>query len=119
MAKGVPSSKPNYSKILNMSIELAKMYGISGLRVQMIAKNLSFHHSLFYSYFGSMKELIDAVIKKALEDEILEIICDGILTNRIDKNLVANEVKEKIKDLFNNEEKKAIKLSYQNNNSND
>ena|ERR1700759_1707619 len=100
MTKGVANTKPNYTKILNLGIELTKIHGLNGIRVQMIGKGLNCHHTLFYTYFPSMKFFIDKVIEKAIKENIFEIIIDGFLKKRINKDQLTDEMQIKLEKFF-------------------
>lgn len=104
MAKGVKNTKPNYKKILEIATEIAKHVGLEKTSTCMIAKELKKHHTLIYAYYRTIDELRQAVIEKAVKENIPEIIYDALINGKLRKEDLTDEIKKKLKDIFDNDD---------------
>lgn len=74
-------------KILEVAIELARELSYQKITREAIAERLNISTALITYYFGTVEGLKDAVMKKAVDDELLDIICQGLAShNKIAKD---------------------------------
>ena len=77
------ASSPELRKasIVASAVDLAQQEGYREITRSGVAEHAGVSDGLIYRYFGTMKQLRRAIMRKAVEDEILEIIAQGLATS--------------------------------------
>lgn len=96
----VKKQRPNHKVILDATTELAIINGLEKTYIDMIAKKINKPHSIVYNYYTSMDNLRSKVLQKAIDENIIEIIVDGLASKRINKNDLSDETMLKVNEIF-------------------
>ena len=96
----VKKQRPNHKVILDATTELAIAHGLDKTYIDMIAKKISKPHSIVYNYYTSMDNLRCKVLENAIKEEIIEIIVDGLVSKRINKYDLSEEIMNKVSLMF-------------------
>lgn len=80
-------------EILNTAVELARKEHFRKVSREAIAKRLNVSNTLISYYFKNKAELVNAIMEKAIKEEILEIICQGLAV----QNKIAQQCPHRLK----------------------
>jgi AcrR family transcriptional regulator len=94
---------PNANKILLAAVELAKWKDYKTISRHSVAKAAEVSPAMVQYYFDSMYGLWEAVIKYAIEHEILSIIARGYINNAIAPQELKWETRKKLNTYFTSE----------------
>lgn len=89
-------------QILDAAIKLAKQVGYHSITRDGVAQELGISHGLINNYFNTIEQLKKEVIKKAIEEQILEIIAQALGMG--DKQIlkISKDIKDKVLKFLSN-----------------
>lgn len=89
-------------EILNAAIDLASKIGYQKITRKKVAESVDISLALVNQYFSTMAQLKKAVMKTAIEREIVSIIAQGISLGDMQTRTIKQELKEKVLSFFTN-----------------
>lgn len=89
-------------EILNAAIDLASKIGYQSITRKKVAENADISLALINQYFSTMTQLKKAVMKTAIEREIVTIIAQGISLGDTQTKTIKKELREKVLTFFTN-----------------
>lgn len=89
--------KPEVRKdaILDAAIELALSDGLCAVRLVPVAERAGVANSLVSHYFGTVKQLHRAVVRRAIHSEILPIVAQALAVGDSDARKAPDELKQR------------------------
>lgn len=86
----------NYSVILKSATKLAEELGLDNITIMGIARKSNLNHALIYKTFTSIESIKQHVTEKAIMDEIVSIVLEGMLRRRIKGKTLSLSLKDKV-----------------------
>lgn len=97
MTRAVRTNPKTRKKIILLAaIQLSKRIGYKSITRDAVAKEASVSSPLVGKYFPKMKDVEIAVIKSAIEQEIIEILAQGLAINDPQVLKISSKLKKKV-----------------------
>ena len=81
--------------ILGVAVDMARRYGVRNLRRDALAEQAKCSTGLIHVYFSTMTQLRRAIMREAIEREILEIVAEGLALQDKQAHKAPDELKKK------------------------
>ena len=83
------------NKILKVATKLAIKHGLNAINDREVTKKMKVDRSLVFYYFAGRIALRDEVIRRAIEEEVLEIIAQVVILNLPQAATINKKLKRK------------------------
>ena len=90
----------NHKIIIDAGVEISIKNGLEKTYISMISDKIGKFHSFIYNYFPSMDDLRNKILERAIDEEILEIVADGLVSKRIFKSDISDDLFKKVLSIF-------------------
>lgn len=94
LKKGYANKEARKEDLLKAAMELSKKIGYSNVRHAMLADEAGVHRTLVYHYFSTKDQLLHAMMRFAVVNDIAEVVAQGIVARDTQALKAPDKVKQ-------------------------